>query len=374
MADDSAKKDIAKDAYSLETPVKTVNKESYGKQMNRMSSFFEVKDSLDEEDKESKESPEESRTRKSISKKVSSVQMDEFQAVNNSAKKENIFESEYYDKTKDNGGSSSQTTNLESIPEETPEANNDALKTDPRLKEPFKRLYFSKKDKNSSQKPDYQAYMFKVIMIGNIAVGKTCLLSYFMENKFNKEYSCTVGIDFKIKTIVLSSDCKVDMQIWDTSGEERFKTITRQYYRDAAGIVLVFDVTNEKSFTDITNWMDDINTSAKRSVNIVLVGNKTDLIEKRCVSFERANRFAQENNIEYYESSAKTGHQVVDIYRRLAMNMVNTLELEEKQQVEEEKRNAISLNKQKPSNYNRNPELTSSMASRTSQNRKKNCC
>lgn len=201
-------------------------------------------------------------------------------------------------------------------------------------KEPIKKSYFNNRDVS-----EYRAYQFKVIMLGNISVGKTCLLSYFIDSTFKELYSCTVGVDFKIKTVVLGSNLKVDLQIWDTSGEERFRTITRQYYRDAAGIILVFDVTNEKSFYDVAQWLDDIHSVGRKTVSIILVGNKSDLNDERVISYETANRFAQKKQIEYFESSAKIGFQVSEIYEKLSVNMVNSLELDElnkqKQRVDE---------------------------------------
>lgn len=206
---------------------------------------------------------------------------------------------------------------------------------DERLKDPIRRSYFknnktsTKTNKDNTDYIDYRAYQFKVIMLGNIAVGKTCLLSYFVDSLFKDNYTCTVGVDFKVKTVVLTENLKVDLQIWDTSGEERFRTITKQYYRDAAGIVLVFDVTNEKSFSDLEKWVDEINLTAKPNVNVVLIGNKADLGNERVVSYEKASRFASMKGIEYYEASAKTGQQVEEVYIRLSVNMVNTLEEEE---------------------------------------------
>ena len=191
-------------------------------------------------------------------------------------------------------------------------------------KEPVKKSYFNNRDVS-----EYRAYQFKVIMLGNISVGKTCLLSYFIDSTFKEIYSCTVGVDFKIKTVVLGPNLKVDLQIWDTSGEERFRTITRQYYRDAAGIILVFDVTNEKSFNDIVQWLEDIYLVGRKTLNIILVGNKSDLHDERVVSYETANRFAKSKQIEYFESSAKIGFQVSEIYEKLSVNMVNTLEIDE---------------------------------------------
>lgn len=177
---------------------------------------------------------------------------------------------------------------------------------------------------------DYRGYMFKIIMLGNIAVGKTCILSFFTDNQFRSEYTCTIGCDFKTKTIIPknSSNIKVDMQIWDTSGEERHRSITKQYYRDAAGIVLVFDVTNEKSFSDIVTWIEEIKTNSKPKCCIVLVGNKTDLDSQRVVNQERAERFAKTYQIPYYETSAKTGTCIEDIYYKLADNMIQVYEEE----------------------------------------------
>ena len=176
---------------------------------------------------------------------------------------------------------------------------------------------------------EYQRYMFKVILLGNIAVGKTCLLSYFLNKVFKPEYTCTVGIDFKVKTVFLENNKSADLQIWDTSGEERFKTVTRQYYRDASGIVLVYDVTNEKSFADVVHWIDDIKISSKINISIVLVGNKTDLEDKRVVSFKTASNYASQNNIKYIETSAKSGFNVSDLFEDLSQIMINVSDIEE---------------------------------------------
>lgn len=177
---------------------------------------------------------------------------------------------------------------------------------------------------------DYKGFMFKVIMLGNIAVGKTCILSFFTDNQFRTEYTCTIGCDFKTKTIIPknSSNIKVDMQIWDTSGEERHRSITKQYYRDSAGIVLVFDVTNEKSFSDIVTWIEEIKTNSRPKCSIVLVGNKTDLNNERVVSQDRVLRFANTYEIPYFETSAKTGASIEDIFYKLADKMIEMYEEE----------------------------------------------
>lgn len=213
---------------------------------------------------------------------------------------------------------------------------------------------------------DYQRYMFKIILLGNIAVGKTCLLSYFVDNVFRTEYTCTVGVDFKVKTVSIEPDKKIDLQIWDTSGEERFKTITKQYYRDASGILIVFDVTNEKSFLDVANWIEDIKNYSKLNVSIVLVGNKCDLENQRVVSREKALEFANKNDLKYYETSAKTGTKVGSMFEELALIMVNKFDLEEavkKQSMEDEKSNAL-----------KNTAFVVDDKSSKSRKKKKNCC
>ena len=222
---------------------------------------------------------------------------------------------------------------------------------------------------------DYQRYMFKVILLGNIAVGKTCLLSYFVDSLFKNEYTCTVGVDFKIKTVLLEPNKKVDLQIWDTSGEERFKTITRQYYRDASGILLVFDVTNEKSFADVVHWIEDIKLCAKSNVSIVLVGNKSDLESQRVVSQRTAEQYAYSNNIKYYETSAKTGFYVSELFEDLAQIMVHISDMDDlKAQKEKSDTNNsfIIQKKDKDISYYSNMNEKSKISN--TKNKKKNCC
>lgn len=214
---------------------------------------------------------------------------------------------------------------------------------------------------------DYQRYMFKIILLGNIAVGKTCLLSYFVDNVFRTEYTCTVGVDFKVKTVSIEPDKKIDLQIWDTSGEERFKTITKQYYRDASGILIIFDVTNEKSFYDVTNWIEDIKNYSKLNVSIILVGNKCDLENQRVISKETALEFANKNDLKYYETSAKTGTKVASMFEELALIMVNKFDLEEAVKKQ-------SLDEDEKSNAIKNTAFVVDDKSSKSRKKKKNCC
>uniref|UniRef100_A0AAY4ASH7 Ras-related protein Rab-13 n=1 Tax=Denticeps clupeoides TaxID=299321 RepID=A0AAY4ASH7_9TELE len=128
-------------------------------------------------------------------------------------------------------------------------------------------------------------FLFKLLLIGDSGVGKTCLIIRFAEDNFNSTYISTIGIDFKVKTIDVDGK-KVKLQIWDTAGQERFKTITTAYYRGAMGIILVYDITDEKSFENIQNWMKSIKENASAGVSRMLLGNKCDIETKRKVPKE----------------------------------------------------------------------------------------
>ncbi|CAF3242470.1 unnamed protein product [Rotaria sp. Silwood2] len=129
-------------------------------------------------------------------------------------------------------------------------------------------------------------YLFKLLLIGDSGVGKTCVLLRFCDSAFSTTFISTIGIDFKIRTIELDGR-KIKLQIWDTAGQERFKTITTAYYRGAMGIMLVYDITSEKSFDNIKNWIRNIQEHASAEVERMLIGNKCDMQDKRQVTREK---------------------------------------------------------------------------------------
>ncbi|KAG6462014.1 hypothetical protein O3G_MSEX012998 [Manduca sexta] len=133
--------------------------------------------------------------------------------------------------------------------------------------------------------------LFKLLLIGDSGVGKTCILFRFSDNHFTTTFISTIGIDFKIKTVELRGK-KIKLQIWDTAGQERFHTITTSYYRGAMGIMLVYDITNEKTFDDIVKWLRNIDEHANEDVEKMILGNKCDMEEKRVVSKERGEAAA----------------------------------------------------------------------------------
>ena len=154
-----------------------------------------------------------------------------------------------------------------------------------------------------SLQQDYD-YLFKLLLIGNSAVGKSSLLLRFSDNIFNESFLPTIGVDFKIRTFDLSNKT-VKLQIWDTAGQERFKTITSSYYKGAHGIILVYDITDRQTFKDIENWLSEVEKFANENVVRLLIGNKCDLESNRQVSREEGQEFADSLGVKFIETSAK---------------------------------------------------------------------
>lgn len=160
-------------------------------------------------------------------------------------------------------------------------------------------------------------YLFKILLIGDSGVGKSCLLARFADHIYQETYISTIGVDFKIKTIHL--DGKVlKLQIWDTAGQERFKTITSSYYRGAHGIIICYDVTDADTFNNVQTWLKEIEKYAPDDVCKLLIGNKCDLVVKRVVDHATAKEFADKLNIPFLETSAKNATNVDAAFQRMA--------------------------------------------------------
>lgn len=159
--------------------------------------------------------------------------------------------------------------------------------------------------------------IMKLLLVGDSGVGKSCLLLRFVEDKFNPLFITTIGIDFKIRTIE-SKGKKIKLQVWDTAGQERFRTITTAYYRGAMGIVLIYDVTDARTFENVRNWFDTVTQHANEDAQIFLVGNKSDDQENRQVLPEQGQQLAQLLKIPFLEASAKTKDNVESIFYELA--------------------------------------------------------
>eukprot|EP00656_Telonema_subtile_P027498 TRINITY_DN295_c0_g1_i1.p1 TRINITY_DN295_c0_g1~~TRINITY_DN295_c0_g1_i1.p1 ORF type:complete len:227 (+),score=62.40 TRINITY_DN295_c0_g1_i1:96-776(+) len=159
-------------------------------------------------------------------------------------------------------------------------------------------------------------YLFKLLLIGDSGVGKSCLLLRFADDTYTETYISTIGVDFKIRTVEIDNKV-IKLQIWDTAGQERFRTITSSYYRGAHGIIVVYDVTDEESFTAVVRWLREIDRYCHEHVNKMLVGNKCDLHQKKVVDFATAKEFADTNAIPFFETSAKGNHNVETAFLQL---------------------------------------------------------
>jgi len=167
-------------------------------------------------------------------------------------------------------------------------------------------------------------YLIKLLLIGDSGVGKSCLLLRFSDDSFTPSFITTIGIDFKIRTIELDGK-RIKLQIWDTAGQERFRTITTAYYRGAMGILLVYDVTDQKSFDNIRNWIRNIDQHASEGVNKILIGNKCDMVDRRVVEPEKGAELAKEYGIKFLETSAKTSVNVEQAFIELARDIKKRL-------------------------------------------------
>jgi len=161
-------------------------------------------------------------------------------------------------------------------------------------------------------------YLVKLLLIGDGGVGKSSLLTKFAHNTFSTSMQPTVGMDFKVKMLELGGR-RVKLQVWDTAGQERFHTITQQYYRNAMGVILVYDVENEDSFNNIRRWAAQVAAHGAEDTNLMLLGNKADTdSSKRIVDTARGAALAAEYNMPFMETSAKSGVNVEEAFVALA--------------------------------------------------------
>jgi len=174
-----------------------------------------------------------------------------------------------------------------------------------------------------SMNPEYD-YLFKLLLIGDSGVGKSCLLLRFADDTYTESYISTIGVDFKIRTIDLEGKT-IKLQIWDTAGQERFRTITSSYYRGAHGIIVVYDVTDQVSFNNVKQWLQEIERYASDSVTKLLVGNKCDLTTKKVVDKDAAKEFADSKGIPFLETSAKNSTNVESAFLTMAKEIKNRM-------------------------------------------------
>ncbi|XP_059208797.1 ras-related protein Rab-15-like isoform X2 [Centropristis striata] len=157
--------------------------------------------------------------------------------------------------------------------------------------------------------------LFRLLMLGDSGVGKTCMLRRFTDSEFDPSHISTIGVDFKMKTLELDG-IRVRVQIWDTAGQERYQTITKQYYRRAQGIIFVYDITSESSFQHLVKWASDVDEFAPEKVQRILVGNKSDEGLKRTVTKDQGSKLAEAYGMEFFETSASTSSNISEAFTR----------------------------------------------------------
>lgn len=166
------------------------------------------------------------------------------------------------------------------------------------------------------------SYLFKYIIIGDTGVGKSCLLLQFTDKRFQHVHDMTIGVEFGSRTIDINGK-PIKLQIWDTAGQEAFRSITRSYYRGACCALLVYDISRRDTFNHVSRWLEEAKKNSNPHLVVVLVGNKTDLDHKRAVSFSEGEEFARENGLLFLEASAKTGDNVEETFVTGALNVLD---------------------------------------------------
>ena len=168
-----------------------------------------------------------------------------------------------------------------------------------------------------------KAFEVQIITLGDGQVGKSSIILRYIDNKFSSSYLSTIGFDSKMKRQKLDNGEEIKIKLFDTAGQERFRSIATTYLKKANGILLVYDITRESSFNNIQNWIADIKNESNKEVPTVLIGNKSDLNDKRVITKERGLQLAKEHNLEnhFYETSCQNGANVEDAVNDLVMQV-----------------------------------------------------
>ena len=169
----------------------------------------------------------------------------------------------------------------------------------------------------ADNKTGYFDVKYKIMVLGESKVGKTSLIKRYTKDQFGGVYLTTVGMDFQDKIIEIE-DKKVRLQVWDTAGQERFRNVTKSYFQSSQGLLVVYDITDKDSFENINFWMENVKKNAPENVKLILVGNKCDLANERKVTIEDGENKARNYNIKFFESSAKDGTNVNELFFYLA--------------------------------------------------------
>ena len=189
-------------------------------------------------------------------------------------------------------------------------------------------------------------YIIKILTLGDTMVGKSSIVLRFSEDKFDDNQFATIGIDFKTKYIKMG-DSSVKVLIWDTAGQEKFQNIAKQYYKGANGVLLIYDISNRKSFERIDFWLKELKENNRLDeLFICLVGNKIDLEEKRVIKYEEGEKYALDNNVHFLEVSARSGKGITELFNKVIKgSMEKVFSSNEKEEGEDKVRLASFLEK-----------------------------
>ena len=174
----------------------------------------------------------------------------------------------------------------------------------------------------NNSKEEHSDIKVKIMLIGNSNVGKTSIIKRYCKNIFSKSHISTVGIDLETKNIKIGKQI-INLQLWDTAGQERYRVLSKNYYNNSDAFIIVYDITNSKSFENVTNWIMQIKENASENVKIVLFGNKSDLEDQRIINEEEGKKFGKDNNINFYETSAENGANVEKAIIDLVKEVIN---------------------------------------------------
>ena len=169
--------------------------------------------------------------------------------------------------------------------------------------------------------PESYDQKIKIMIIGESLVGKTSLITRYTNDSFSGVYLTTVGIDFQTKFLNIN-DKTIKVELWDTAGQERFRNIAKNYFQSSDGFLIVYDITSKTSFEKLSFWNEQVNLNAPENTKYIIVGNKKDLEEKREVKTEEGENLAKKNNVKFYETSAKNGTNVNEVFELLAKEIV----------------------------------------------------
>jgi small GTP-binding protein len=194
------------------------------------------------------------------------------------------------------------------------ESNNDDNIIDNQLN--FIEPIIYKEDNNDNENNKIIEYSFKVILLGDSLVGKTSFVNRFVSNKFEK-YHCSISIQHYKKKLKIDNSTIVNLTIWDTVGQEKFRALTKQYYHDSQGAIIMFDITDKNSFLKVESWINELIEYGPKDCSIILIGNKTDLNHQRVIDFNEGDKLAEKYHILFCEVSAKIGNNINEAFEKL---------------------------------------------------------